>query len=162
MSHLIKAWTATDKLSIIWMSNLLDKINRDFFQAVAMSILSYGCTTRTQTKHIEKKLDRNDTRMLRVIKNKSWKQLFGHLTPISKTTPKRHVGHYWRSKDKILSDVLLWTPSHAGGSVSQPAIYNSSVRAQDVVWKTCRDRWMIGTDRERRVWEIRVLSATWW
>ena len=28
-------------------------------------------------------------------------------------------------------------------------IYSSSVWIQDVVWKTCRERWMIGTDGER-------------
>ena len=32
----------------------------------------------------------------------------------------------------------------------QEQIYISSVRTQDVVWKTCRERWMIGTDREKQ------------
>ena len=32
---LTNAWTAVDKLSIIWKSDLFDKIKRDFFQADA-------------------------------------------------------------------------------------------------------------------------------
>ena len=43
--RLAKAWTAIDRLSIIWKSNLSDKIKRNFFQAVVVSILLYGCTT---------------------------------------------------------------------------------------------------------------------
>ena len=32
----------------------------------------------------------------------------------------RHVGHCWRSKDKLISDILLWTPTHGYASVGQP------------------------------------------
>ena len=42
---LTKAWTAIDKLSIIWKSDLTDKMKRSFFQAAVVSILLYGCTT---------------------------------------------------------------------------------------------------------------------
>ena len=68
-TRLTKAWTAIDKLSIIWKSDLTDKMNRSFFQAVVVSILLYGCTTWTLTKRLEKKLDGNYTRMLRAILN---------------------------------------------------------------------------------------------
>ena len=44
-THLTKAWTAIDKLSIIWKSDLTDKMKRSFFQAAVVSILLYGCTT---------------------------------------------------------------------------------------------------------------------
>ena len=37
-------------LSIIWKSNLTDKIKRSFFQAAVVLILLYGCTTWTLTK----------------------------------------------------------------------------------------------------------------
>ena len=61
-------------LSIIWKSNLTDKMKRSFFQAAVVLILLYGCTTWTLTKPLEKKLDGNYTRMLRAILNKSWQQ----------------------------------------------------------------------------------------
>ena len=91
-TRLTKAWTAIDRLSIIWKSDLTDKMKRSFFQAVVVSILPYGCTTWTLTKRLEKKLDGNYTRMLRAILNKSWRQhpirhqLYGHLPPISGRT----------------------------------------------------------------------------
>ena len=44
-SRLAKAWTAIDSLSVIWKSNLINKIKRSFFQAAVVSILLYGCTT---------------------------------------------------------------------------------------------------------------------
>ena len=73
-TRLTKAWTAIDRLSIIWKSDLTDKMKRSFFQAAVVSILLYGCTTWTLTKRLKKKLDDNYTRMLRAILNKSWRQ----------------------------------------------------------------------------------------
>ena len=116
---LAKAWTAIDKLSVIWKSDLTEKIKRSFFQAAVVSILLYGCTTRTLTKLMEKKLDGNYTRMLRAILNMSWRQhptkqqLYGYRPPITKTIKirrTRHVGHYWRSRDGLISDVHLVDP----------------------------------------------------
>ena len=43
--HIGKAWIAIDRLSIIWKSDLFDKIKWDFFQDAAVSILLYGYTT---------------------------------------------------------------------------------------------------------------------
>ena len=120
-TRLTKAWTAINRLSIIWKSDLTDKIKRSFFQAAVASILLYGCTIWTLTKRLEKKLDGNYTRILRAILNKSWlrhstrHQLYGHLPPITKTIQvrrTRHAGHCWRSRDELISDVLLWTPTH--------------------------------------------------
>ena len=70
------------------------------------------------------------TRMLRAVLNKSWRQhptrlqLYGHLPPITKTIQvrrTRHAGHCWRSKDELISDVLLWTPTHGCARVGRPA-----------------------------------------
>ena len=68
-TRLTKAWTAIDRLSIIWKSDTTDKMKRSFFQAAVVSILLYGCTTWTLTKRLEKKLDENYTRMLRAVLN---------------------------------------------------------------------------------------------
>ena len=90
-TRLTKAWIAIDRLSIIWKSDLTDKMKCSFFQAAVVSILLYGCTTWTLTKRLKKKLDGNYTRMLLAILNKSWRQhptryqLYCHLPPITKT-----------------------------------------------------------------------------
>ena len=129
-TRLTKAWTAIDKLSIIWKSNLTDKMKRSFFQAAVVSILLYGCTTWTLTKRLEKKLDGNYPRMLRAILNKSWwqhptkHQLYGHQPSITKTIQvrrNRHARHSWRSRDELISDVLLWTPTYGRAKAGRPA-----------------------------------------
>ena len=129
-TRLTKAWAAINRLSIICKLDLTDKMKRSFFQAAVASILLYECTTWTLTKRLEKKLDGNYTRMLRAILNKSWRQhpirhqLYGYLPPITKTIQvrrTRHAGHCWRSRDELLSDVLLWTPTHGRAKAGRPA-----------------------------------------
>ena len=63
-TRLAKAWTAIDWLSVVWKSDLTDKMKRSFFQVAVVSILLYGCTTWKLTKRMEKKLDGNFIRML--------------------------------------------------------------------------------------------------
>ena len=117
-------------LSVIWKSDLTNKIKCSFFQAAVVSILLYGYTTWTLTKCMEKKLYSNYTKMLQAILNKIWRQhltkqqLYGHLLPIMKTIQvrqTRHAGHCWRSKDELISDIFQWTPSHGWTKAGQPA-----------------------------------------
>ena len=129
-TRLTKAWTAIDRLTIIWKSEPTDKMKRSFFQAAVVSILLYGCTTWTLTKRLKKKLDGNYTRMLRAILNKCWRQyptrhqLYGNLPPITKTIQvrrARHAEHCWRSKDELVSDVLLWILTYGQAKAGRPA-----------------------------------------
>ena len=150
---LAKAWTVNDSLSVIWKSDLTDKMKRSFVQAAVVSILLYGCTTWTLPKRMEKKLDGNYTRMLRAIFSKFWRQhptkqqLYGHQAPIPKTMKfrrTRHAGHCWRSRDELIIDILLWTRSHGWAKAGRPALtYGSSVRMQNVALRTWLKRWTI-------------------
>ena len=130
-TRLAKVWAAIDRLSIVWKSNLTDKIKRSFYKAAVVSILIYRCTTWTLTKHTEKKLDSNCTRILLAALSKSWRQhstkqqLYGHLPAITKTIKvrrTRHAGHCWRSKDELISNILQWTPQHGRAKAGRPAI----------------------------------------
>ena len=67
--------------------------------------------------------------VLRAILIKSWRQhptrhqLYGHLPPITKTIQvrrTRHAGHCWRSRDELISDVLLWTPAYGRTKAGRP------------------------------------------
>ena len=124
-------------LSIDRKSDLTDKMKRSFFQAAFVSILLYGCITWTLTKRLEKKLDGNYTSMLRAILYKSTRhQLYGHLPPITKIIQvrrTRHAGHCWRSRDELMSDVLLWTPTYGRAKEGRPArtSFSSYVRTRD-------------------------------
>ena len=172
-TRLTKAWTAIDRLSIIWKSDLTDKMKRSFFQAAVVSILLYGCTTWTLTKRLERRLDGNYTRMLRAVLNKSWRQhptrlqLYGHLPPIKKTIQvrrTRHAGHCWRSKDELISDVLLWTPTHGFASVGRPARTYIQQLCEDT---GCNPEDLPEAMSDREKWretvrDIRAGGATWW
>ena len=172
-TRLTKAWTAIDRLSIIWKSDLTDKMKRSFFQAAVVSILLYGCTTWTLTKRLERRLDGNYTRMLRAVLNKSWRQhpmrlqLYGHLPPITKTIQvrrTRHAGHCWRSKDELISDVLLWTPTYGCARVGRPARTYMQQLCEDTGCNP-EDLPEAMNDREKwreRVRDIRAGGATWW
>ena len=111
--------------------------------------------------------------MLRTILNKSWRQhptrhqLYGHLPPITKTIQvrrTRHAGHCWRSRDELISDVLLWTPTHGRAKAGRPA--------RTYIQQLCEDTGCCPedlpeamNDREEwreRVRDIRATSATWW
>ena len=85
---------------------------------------------------MEQKFDDNYTRMLRAILNQFYgqhptkQQLYGHLPPITKTVlvrRTRHAGHYWRSKDELISDILLWTPSHGKIRTTSQKLYTISL-----------------------------------
>ena len=171
--RLTKAWTAINRLSIIWKSDLSGKMKCIFFQTAVVSILLYGCTTWMLTKQLEKKLDGNYTRMLQAILNKSWRQhptkhqLYSHLPPITKTIQvrqNRHVGHSWRSRDELISDVLLWDPAYGRAKAGQPARTYIQQLCEDTGCSP-EDLPEAMNDREKwreRVRDIRAGSMTWW
>ena len=111
--------------------------------------------------------------MLRAILNKSWRQhptrhqLYGHLPHITKTIQvrrTRHAGHCWRSRDELIRDVLLWTPTHGRAKAGRPA--------RTYIQQLCEDTGCCPEDLPRamndreewreRVRDIRATSATWW
>ena len=140
---------------------------------MVVSILLYGCTTWALTKCMEKKLDGNYTRMLRAMLNKSWRQhptkqqLYGYLPLIMKTIQvrrTRHAGHCLRSKDELISDILLWSPSHGRAKAGRPA--------RTYIQRFCTDTGysledLPGAMDDREGWrerarEIRAGGARWW
>ena len=148
-------------------------MKRSFFKAAVTSILPYGCTTSTLTKWLEKKLDGNYTRMLRAILNKSWRQhpkrhqLYSHLPPITKTIQvrrTRHAGHCWRSRDELIRDVLLWTPTYGRAKAGRLARTYIQQLCEDTGCSP-EDQPEAMNDREKwreRVRDIRATSMTWW
>ena len=170
-TRLTKAWTAIDRLSIIWKSDLTDKIKRSFFQAAVVSILLYGCTTWTLTKRLGKKLDGNYTRMLRAILNKFWRQhptrhqLYGHLPPTTKTIQARrtrHAGHCWRSKNELISDVLQWIPSYGRAKAGRPAWTYMQQLCEDTGFSPEDLPEAMNNRKWERVRDIRASGTTWW
>ena len=128
--HLAKVWTTIGRLSITWKFDLSIKMKQEFFEAVFVSVLLYGYTTWTLTKYVEEKasVERQKNaisyleQILESIPVKQ--QLYDHLPPISKTIQvrwTRYMGHCWRRKDELISDILLWTPFTWICHIGQPA-----------------------------------------
>ena len=111
--------------------------------------------------------------MLRAILNKSWRQyptkhqLYGHLPPISKTIQvrrTRHAGHCWRSRDELISDLLLWTPTYGRARAERPARTYIQQLCEDTGCSP-EDLPEAMNDREKwreRVRDIRASGMTWW
>ena len=105
--------------------------------------------------------------------NKSWRQhptrhqLYGHLPPITKTIQvrrTRHAGRCWRSKDELISDVLLWTPTYGCAKAGRPARTYIQQLCEDMGCNP-EDLPEVMNDREKwreRVKDIRAGGATWW
>ena len=105
--------------------------------------------------------------------NKSWRQhptrhqLYGHLPPITKTIQvrrTRHAGHCCRSKDELISDVLLWTPTYGQAKAGRPTRTYIQQLCDDTGCNpenlpesmNNREKW------RDRIWDIRVSGTTWW
>ena len=126
-----------------------------------------------QTKCIEKKLDRNCTRMLWAVLNKSCRQrrtkqqLYGHLPPILKTIQvrrTRHAGHCWKSKDELISDALKWNSSHGQTKIGRP---DWTYQQQFCTDTGCSIEDVLGAMDDRDGWQERIREIcasglTWW
>ena len=91
----------------------------------------------------------------------------GHLPPITKTIQvrrTRHAGHCWRSKDELISDVLLWTPTYGCAKVGRPARTYIQQLCEDT---GCNPEDLSEAMNDREKWRERVRDicaggATWW
>ena len=76
----------------------------------------------------------------------------------------RHEGHCWRSRDELISDVLLWTPTYGWAKAGRPArTYIQQLREDTGCSPEKQPEAM--NDREKwreRVKDIRASGMTWW
>ena len=70
-TRLMKAWTAINRLSIIWKSDLTDKMKRSFFQAAVVLIQLYGCTTEEARRQLHKNAASNIEQVLAATPHKA-------------------------------------------------------------------------------------------
>ena len=92
---------------------------------------------------------------------------FSILPPITKTIQvrrTRHAGHCWRSKDELISDVLLWTPTYGRAKAGRPARTYIQQLCEDTECNA-EDLREAMSDREKwreMVRDIRAGGTTWW
>ena len=125
------AWTALNKLTAIWKSNLGRKLKVCFFRATVETVLLYGSKAWTLRSSQEKQLYGCYTRLLRAALNVNWRdhmtniELYRYITPISARLRDHHLcfsGHCWRSKSEIISQMLFWELSRGKRTRGRPAM----------------------------------------
>ena len=123
------AWTAANKMEVIWKSRLNRSLKIQFFKSTVESVLLYGSECWTLTKSMENRLDGTYTKLLRKALNVSWRdrmrntELYGQLpsiTDVIRTRRLRFIGHVWRREEETLHKLLLWDPSHGRRSRGRP------------------------------------------
>ena len=123
------------------------------------------CLTLETWRQLHKNVESNTEQVL--AQHPTRRQLYGHLPPITKTIQvrrARHAGHCWRSKDELVSDVLLWAPTYGQAKAGRPA--------RNYIQQLCEDTGcnpedlpQAMNDREKwreRVRDIRAGGITWW
>jgi hypothetical protein len=117
------AWSASNDMHKIWISDLNVELKVCIFRATVESILLYGSETWTMSAKLTKRLDGTYTRLLRRAKNLSWRThptrelIYGNLCPVSTLVKARRVqfaGHCYRAENEIISSLLLWRPPPKG------------------------------------------------
>ena len=124
-----KAWSALQKLNVIWKSRLKRQLKINLFRATVETVLTYDATTWTLTKSLTRRIDGVYTRMLRAALDISWKthttnkELYGNIPPISQTIIERRLqlsGHCLRATNEVISEVILWEPTHGKRGRGRP------------------------------------------
>ena len=87
-----------------------------------------------------------------------------HETPITKTIQVRHAGHCWRSKDELVSDILLLTPTYGQTKAGRPARTYIQQLCEDT---GCNPEDLPEAMNDREKWreidkDIRAGGTTWW
>ena len=168
-TRLTKAWTAIDRLSIIWKSNLTDKMKRIFFQAASCR---YCCMDALLWRWLN-----GWRRSLTAIIQECYEEYWigpGSNTPHgANCTATYHLSRKLYKLDepdmpetageaRTRSQVMCSCgPPHMANQKQDDQLehsYSSSVMIWDVTLKTYRRRWMIGI-RGERVSGISVLAA---
>ena len=130
--------------------------------------LTYSNYVRTQGCNPEELPEAmNDRERVRDIRAGGATWWWWWLPPITKTIKirrTRHAGHCWRSRDELVSDVLLWTPSHGRVKAGRPVwtyIQQLCADTECIPWDLPKAMDDMEVWRER-VRNIRVDCVTWW
>ena len=133
------AWSACNKLKLIWSSKLSRNLKIRLFKATVESVLLYNSETWTVSKTMQRRIDGCYTRMLRMALNVSWKDkltnedLYQKLPPVSQVIRERRLrlsGHCVRHSEELAHNLVLWEPT--GGRCNrgrQPISYTDVLKA---------------------------------
>ena len=134
------AWSACNKLKLIWSSNLSRNLKIRLFRATVESVLLYNSETWTINKSMQRKIDGCYTRMLRMALGISWQakvsnvDLYQKLQPVSQTIRERRLrlsGHLVRHDDELAHNLVLWEPTRGRRNRGRQPVRYTDVLKQD-------------------------------
>ena len=129
------------------------KIEQEFFQAVAVSVLLNGCASWTLTKRMEKKLLKNATWYFHKILEVTFyektvvRPLIFHLTSNQRCTT--YAWHFWRSKDELIRNFLQLNRTQKSNCIRRPA--------KRLIYQVCVDTWCHWKDIQST-----MANRDWW
>ena len=155
---LAKAWTAIDKLSVIWKSDLTDKMKRSFFQACRYWYVDapHGCWQNVWRKKL--------TAITQECREQYWTSPGDNTPQSSSYTATNHLSRKLSklneedmrdTAEKVeTSSCVMYScgPLHMdkqSQDVQLEPTYSSSVPTRDVALRICREQWTIGRCGER-------------
>ena len=128
-SRKASAWRACNKLTNMWKSNLPRRLKERLFLATVESVLLYGSEAWTLTPKLEKQINGCYTRLLKTALNTHGSQhmtnkvLYGNLPKLSAKIRQRRMrfaGYCYRSNNKQVSNIVLWTPKRGRRKPCRP------------------------------------------
>ena len=131
--------------------------------AIWMHYMDANQTAGEETwRQLHKNVESNIEQVLATTPTK--RQPYGHLPPITKTIQVRRARHCWRSKDELVSDVLLWTPTYGQAKAGRPARNYIQQLCEDT---GCNPEDLLEAMNDREKWremvkDIRAGGMTWW
>ena len=114
-TRIVKSWNALNFLEKIWNSRITTETKVRIFKSTFESILLYGCESWVMYSVAVKKVDGTYTRMLRKLKNISWRdrlsnaQLYCQIPKLSTIIKRRRLaltGHVARHNEPAKTVVL--------------------------------------------------------
>ena len=158
-TRLTKAGTAIDQLSIIWKSDLTDKMKRSFFPSAVVS-MHYLDANKTAGEKARRQLHKNAASNIEQVLEAT-----PHKAPATRPPTSHH-----EKLSKLDEPDMQDTPGEVMYSNGPPHMaeqkqddqlehtYSIYVRIRDVALKTCQRRWTIGRSGERES-AMSVLTA---
>ena len=135
--RLEKTWTAIDRLSVKWKSDLSDKIKRNFFT------IAGRVHTTIRTHHVGgdlplrekvgKKMHTNATSYIEQILEAKYRKTATMRPPTSlfRTIQVSQREQCWRCKVELICEILQWASPHAPESVGKPTRTYQQQRCTD-------------------------------
>ena len=134
----VLSWRTCHQRRNIWKSTLSRKMKLRPMHTTVESVLRYGCENWSLTKTLLKQLDGTYTRILRMILNVHWSQkftnevLYGAIEKVSIKIRCRCIkfaGHCLRRDYEVVSDLVLWEPTHGTRKRGRPPEFWCSFKA---------------------------------